>query len=634
MTYPSMRLLADRAGAVRPGFAVDDRTALHMIHICRALDGMPLAIELAAARLRTLSPEQVATRLDDRFRLLTGGSRLALPRHQTLRAVVDWSWELLTPPERTLLARLAVFSGGAALEAAEQVCADAALAAEDVLDLLSSLVDKSLVVLTEGGRYRLLETIKAYGVERLVEAGDLDRTRRAHVRCFADLVAAAEPHLRRADQLDWLARLDEDNDNIAAGLRTAIALGDTAVATRFFANVSWYWWVHGYKVEGGELAGDVLAMAGDADETDLALAYGLGALFAIDGLRDLPRAVEWFGKAVEHADRPQPQEHPLLRLIVPLKEVLSTYGPARPTLPEELMAGLARDADPWVRGTALVMRAHAALNSGRGHAQAEADFVAGLAAYRELGERWGISFSLVALADLKAWRGELETAIEMYQEAVTLFSALVTNEDLVHYRLRLAQMLGRLGRHDEAAAQLAQAHRDADRSGLPESLAGVAHASGDVARRRGDLGAARAELTRAGVLSTHLAFIAPQFEAVLSTSLGFLSAAEGDLAAAAAAHATALELALESNDAPVIAHVLAGVADLALRRGEAPRAAELLGASDAVRGVPDESDDDAADVTAAARAELGDEMFAESYARGRKATVDTVRDLVPSTPAA
>jgi predicted ATPase len=634
MTYPSMRLLADRAGAVRPGFAVDDRTALHMIHICRALDGMPLAIELAAARLRTLSPEQVATRLDDRFRLLTGGSRLALPRHQTLRAVVDWSWELLNPPERTLLARLAVFSGGATLEAAEQVCTDAGLPARDVLDLLSSLVDKSLVVLTDGGRYRLLETIKAYGIERLAEAGDLDRTRWAHVRCFGELAAAAEPHLRRADQLAWLARLDEDGDNITAALRTAIAVGDAATAIWFFVNVGWYWWVHGHKVEGGEAAGEVLALPGEVPDADRALAYGLGALFAIDALRDQSTAVEWFGKAIEHANRVETQEHPLLRLIVPLKEVLQTYGSARQQLPEEVMAGLVRDADPWVRGTALVMRAHAALNSGRAHAQAEADFSAGLAAYRELGDRWGISFSLCALADLTAWSGQIETAIEMYREAVALFAELATNEDLVGYRLRLASMLARLGRHAEATAVLAEARGDADRSGLPESLAGVAHASGDFARRRGELTLARAELTRASLISRHMVSIAPQFEAVLSTSLGFLAAAEGDREAAAAAHSTALDLALESNDAPVIAHVLVGVADTALRRGDTQRAAELLGASVAVRGVPDESDDDAVHVAAATRAELGDEVYAESFARGRKATVDTVRELAGITTAA
>jgi predicted ATPase len=636
MAYPSMRLLADRARAVRPGFAVDDRTGLHMIHICRALDGMPLAIELAAARLRTLSPEQVATRLDDRFRLLTGGSRLALPRHQTLRAVVDWSWELLDDAERMLLRRLAVFSGGAALDAAEYVGAGGDLPGEDVLDLLSSLVDKSLVVLTDGGRYRLLETIKAYGVERLAAAGDLDRTRRAHVEYFGRLVETADPHLRRAEQLEWLARLDEESDNINAALRSAIASGDVAAASRFFANVGWYWWVHGHKVEGGELAGDVLAMPGEASVYDRALTYALGALLAIDGLRDQGRAVDWFAAAVELAERVERPDHPLLRLIGPLEKVLSTYGRTSYDIGGDAldaMDELAGDGDPWVRGTALVMRAHAVLNAGRRHDQAEVDFRAGLDAFRELGERWGMSFSLCSLADLMAWRGEIAGAIDMYREAIALFSQLATNEDLVAYRLRLASMLSRLGRHEDAGAELARARRDADRTGLPESLAGVAHASGDFARRRGELALAGTELARASAVAAYTT-VAPQFRAMVATSRGFLAAAEGDEEVAAGLHAEALDWALRSLDAPVIAHVLVGLADTARARGDAVHAAALLGAGVAVRGGPDLSNEDAERVAAATRAELGDEKYAESYARGLSTTIETVRELAGLTPAA
>jgi predicted ATPase/DNA-binding SARP family transcriptional activator len=635
MTYPSMRLLADRAGAVRPGFAVDDRTGLHMIHICRALDGMPLAIELAAARLRTLSPEQVATRLDDRFRLLTGGSRLALPRHQTLRAVVDWSWELLDDAERMLLRRLAVFSGGATLEAAERVCAgDHDLPAVDVLDLLSSLVDKSLVVLTDRGRYRLLETIKAYGVERLAEADEVDRVRRAHVEYFGRFVEAAEPHLRRAEQVEWLDRLDEENDNINAALRATIAASDAWTAMWFLANVGYYWWVHGHKVEGGELAGEVLALPGEAADRDRVLAYGLGALLAIDGLRDVERAIRWFAVAVEHAKRIEHVDHPMVRLIGPLQEVLSTYGKSPLQFPDDAMSEVVRDDDPWVRGTALVMRAHAALNAGRRHDQAEADFRTGLAAFRELGERWGMSFSLCSLADLVAWRGEITSAIEMYREAIALFSQLVTNEDLVAFRLRLASMLARLGRHDDAQAELALARRDADRSGLPESVAGVAHASGDFARRRGELALARGDLARAQAVAAHMT-VAPQFRAVVASSRGFLAAAEGDQDAAARLHAEALDWALQSLDAPVIAHVLIGVAATALDRGDARLAAALLGASVAVRGVPDLSSEDAAHVAKATRAELSEAEFTESYTRGLNATMETVRELAElPTPAA
>jgi predicted ATPase len=207
---PAVQLLRDRAGAVRTDLATDARTLATMARICRALDGMPLAIELAAARLRTISLEQLANRLDDRFRLLTGGSRTALPRHRTLRAVVDWSWELLADAERMVLRRLSVFSGGASLEAAERVCAGEAVEAWEVLELLTALTEKSLLV-TEGEgapRYRMLGTIREYAGQRLAEAGESGRTRRRHLAYFTELAEAAEPHLRRAEQLEWLAALD------------------------------------------------------------------------------------------------------------------------------------------------------------------------------------------------------------------------------------------------------------------------------------------------------------------------------------------------------------------------------------------------------------------------------------------
>jgi len=192
---------------VRKDLGVDEHTLSTMVRICRALDGMPLAIELAAARLRTMSIEQLANRLDDRFRLLTSGSRTALPRHKTLRAVVDWSWELLTDAERTVLRRLSVFSGGASLEAAERVCAGDAVGQDEVLELLTSLAEKSLLLTGGDGalRYRMLGTIKEYAADRLTEAGESGLARQAHLGYFTELTESAEPHLRRAEQLEWLA---------------------------------------------------------------------------------------------------------------------------------------------------------------------------------------------------------------------------------------------------------------------------------------------------------------------------------------------------------------------------------------------------------------------------------------------
>ena len=195
----AVRLFADRAAAVRPGFALDAATRPVVTEICRRLDGQPLPIELAAARLRTLSPQEIAARLDDRFRLLTTGVRTALPRHQTLRAVVDWSWDLLTDSERAVARRLGAFAGGATLAAAERVCGP------EAWEALTSLVDKSLVVAVPQNdgptRYRMLETIRAYAGEKLDAAGERAAAEAAHAAFVLDLVEEAEPHIRRREQL-------------------------------------------------------------------------------------------------------------------------------------------------------------------------------------------------------------------------------------------------------------------------------------------------------------------------------------------------------------------------------------------------------------------------------------------------
>ena len=238
LAYPAVRLFADRAAAVVPDFAVDADTLPDIIQICRSLDGLPLAIELAAARLRTLPLHQIASRLGDRFRLLTGGSRTAMPRHQTLRAVVAWSWELLSEGERGLAERLAVFPGGVTAEAAAAVTPG--LDPDAAFDLLSALVDKSLLQSVPTGpgeepRFRMLETLREYGADRLDEADRLAATRRAHAAYFRKLAETAEPELRRSEQMMWLKRLNAERDNILAALRFAAADHDADTAVRISA---------------------------------------------------------------------------------------------------------------------------------------------------------------------------------------------------------------------------------------------------------------------------------------------------------------------------------------------------------------------------------------------------------------
>jgi predicted ATPase/class 3 adenylate cyclase len=213
----AVRLFVDRALAARPAFALTRHNAPAVTQICRQLDGIPMAIELAAARIRALSVENIAARLTDRFRLLTSGNRTALPRQQTLRALIDWSFELLTPGERTLLRRLGVFAGGFTLEAAEAVGAGGEIAEGEVLELLTALVEKSLVAFADDvGRYRLLETVRQYAQERLDESGEVAATRARHLFHYLDLAEGARAGLSGREQAAWLARLDPEHENLLA----------------------------------------------------------------------------------------------------------------------------------------------------------------------------------------------------------------------------------------------------------------------------------------------------------------------------------------------------------------------------------------------------------------------------------
>jgi predicted ATPase/DNA-binding SARP family transcriptional activator len=277
------QLFAERAATVRPGAAdtgdpgsagEDGADSAAVREICRRLDGLPLAIELAAARLRALSPRQIADRLDHRFRLLTIGSRTVLPRQQTLRAVVDWSWDLLTERERTTLRRLSVFAGGCTLSAAEAVCGP------EALDTVAQLVDKSLVLVDHapstpapaaggdpGVRYRLLETIHEYAAERAAEhPADLVAAERRHTEYFRDLACTADPQLRAADQLHWLDVLETELDNIRAALNRAIETGAEPDALATALAMGWFWWLRNYRAEADVWLERVLALGGDLPE--------------------------------------------------------------------------------------------------------------------------------------------------------------------------------------------------------------------------------------------------------------------------------------------------------------------------------------------------------------------------------
>jgi predicted ATPase/DNA-binding SARP family transcriptional activator len=600
--FPSVRLLLDRA----TGFALTEENTESVVRVCRALDGMPLAIELAAARLRALPVAVLADRLADRFRLLTGGSRTALPRHQTLRAVVDWSWELLGDDERRLWRRFALFKGGADLHAAEQVCGTD-------LDTLAALVDKSLLTLGPDGRYRMLETIREYGLERLAEAGERESQRLALARWLLARAGEADPQLRGPDQLVSLARLSGEHDNLHASLRAAIAAGDRPTAAAFVARLGWYWWLSGHRAEGALLAAEVSAMPGDeGSPEDVALVHTYAAINGLEGGLALDRVQHEFTMAKQHGIGVA-STHPALRLIPSLAAMFD--DPSGPENGFRLAEPLFHDPDPWLRAVAKVFVAQLRLNFGQSADQAETEMRESLAGFRAIGERWGISFALSCLGDLAAARGDFEQAVGWQREAIALVREVGLREDLPQMDLKLARVLWLAGEVAEARVVLKRARVAAEEVGLSEVLASVAYGYATFARMEGNLDEARRSMETAVDNMRHPVAV-PQFRAMALHTQGLISAAGGDLTAAREDHSAAVRLAVESRDAPVVALTLVGVADLALREGEPERAAFLLGAADGVRGYRDRSVPDLERITGEARAALGDAGFEAAYHRG------------------
>ncbi|MBD3141157.1 AfsR/SARP family transcriptional regulator [Microbispora bryophytorum] len=606
--YPAVRLLVDRARAVSPGFALDDHTTPHVVTICRRLDGMPLAIELAAARIRALGPERLAARLDDRFRLLTGGSRTALPRHRTLSAVVEWSWDLLTPEERTLAERLAVFAGGATLDDAEPVCGGDGL---DVVAVLPSLVDKSLLETPGDGRFRMLETLRAYALRRLTDSGELDRYRRRHAAHFLRLAEEAEPRLRGAGQLEWMARLTAEQDNLNAALRWAVDFREAETALRLCGTLSWYWWLRGHRGQAAAWAGQVLELVPEGPPAGLVRAYA-GCRFAVTVTRlgaiwTEPAWVEEIrrelGDLIDEALREGPV-HPML----PILRAVVTAMAGRREEAAAMLDAYAGSGDPWLAGSALMIRGGSLGMPGG----SEQDVAEAVRRFRTLGERWGLSEALLTLATLRARRGA--PTADLIDEIAGLTAGWASPDDTISTLTRLAELRLLAGDAEGAAADVAAARSHVSSRVSPYALVQVSMGEAKVARSRGDLDAAVAAYEEVlAVLEAHPAV--PQQLASAYAEYGRTLLARGDLDGALARHHEALCALGTAPDPPVLATVLAGLAMIALTGGDATRSATLFGAADAAHQGW-RADAEAAEAVTTAREAAGLD-FDAAYERGR-----------------
>jgi non-specific serine/threonine protein kinase len=419
--YESVRLFVERAQLQQPQFVVTDGNAAAVASICQRLDGIPLAIELAAARVRSMPVEEVSRRLDQRFDLLTGGSRTALPRHQTLRSLIDWSYDLLSDAEQVLLCRASIFSGGWTLEAAAQVCVGDSVDSKDLLHLLTSLADKSLVLANEhrgATRYGLLETVRYYARDRLAERGEETTLTRRHFDYLLAMAEAAEAKRLDEEQGVWADQLESEHDNLRATLAwCCTAGGDAADGLRLAAALSWFWRSRGHLGEGRRWLSKLIDTAPSRQDSPS----------RADGLR-------WAGLlATDQADYPAAQELQEAALEI-YRRVGDRLGIAR-ALNNLAMTALDQD------------------NTSAAQLLLEESMVI----CRELGDQRGLGILLNNLGLVAQRLGKHSTAQALYEEALATIRTLGDRECIANLKNNLGTVLGLQGDYPRARAMLKEA---------------------------------------------------------------------------------------------------------------------------------------------------------------------------------
>ncbi|GAA3250224.1 BTAD domain-containing putative transcriptional regulator [Nonomuraea helvata] len=586
----AVRLFVERAASVRQGFALDQTTLVPVVEICRRLDGMPLALELAAAKLRAMSVAQIAQRLDDRFRLLTSGSRTALPRQRTLLAMVEWSWDLLEEPERVLAARLAAFPGGADLAALEAICSDASLPADDMVYVAGALVEKSMIQQV-GDRYRMLETIRAYAAAELPEP-IADRFR----AYFLALAEENEPLLRTRDQLRAVEVFDAEHDNLVAVLRAAVEAGDAATAARLVRSMIWYWGMRGMSTQSDAFLSEVLTF-GDELPADTRAAF------------EVVRSTSGRGGGQEVRENLRRPGVTKFHNALPLLRISKlTTQDAR-----ELEA--LDSPDPWVRASAhwaydFLLTEQGDQETGARHRE-EA-----LRLFQQVGDRWGLVMSLVRQSRVHGLRGEHERAVAACERAVAIAAELGTEEHLFITKSHLAQNRMRGGDLDGALHDIHAARHQGREHGHRRLEASMLFPLAEVHRHAGDLELAHQAVNELDTVIHRLPGPPELNSDVIVSSRMAVLMTEGAAERARELLPRAMRGVLGHTNANAMARAAELLARLLGLEGDPAGAATALGMSHVIRGVFDEGDPDLRRLVPVLAGQLGDEGYLEAYRRG------------------
>ena len=660
----AVRLFADRAVMLNADFGVTLGNGATIARLCRRLDGIPLAIELAAARVRSLSVEQIEARLDDRFRLLTGGVRSAVPRQQTLRALIDWSYELLTEPEKELLLRLSAFAGGWSLESAERACCGDGIDSADVLNLLTALVDKSLVVYDEQRGevcYRLLETVRQYAGDRLLERGELDKWRALHRDYFLSLAEEASKYLVGPEQRRWLNLLEGYHDNLRQALTCCLEdPQETEKGLRMAAALHPFWLVRGHLSEGRERLKSLLALpsAHERTKSRAAALNAEGSLCSLQG--------DYAGAQALHEESLE-----IYREVGDLKgtgESLNYLGlvafyqgdnVSSRTLFDESLQILTDLGDKHGIANSLMNLGNVAFKTGD-ISTARSLLTQCLTLRRELGHRQGIANALGNLGLVASNQGDFAAARGLYEECLIIFRELGFRQGTALSLSSLGNVAYNQGNHSAARElylESLETRRElGDRKGIANSLlnlGSVAYSQsdfvssrtlyqeslelfeelgdrqgvaiclnnlGNVARRLADTGHARSLSERSLKISRELEHRHGIAQAL--ANLANVARDLGEYTEADGLYEESLQLQAELGDRVGIAETLDSMATLSVKELKWEVAAQLWGAAERLRAeigssVPADLIDQYRLDVAAGREALGDDQFAASWETGR-----------------
>ncbi len=598
----AVRLFVERARAVQPRFKLTAETAETVAAICRQLDGLPLAIELAAARLNVLPLEDILVRLHDRFRLLRSGGQMTIHRHQTLQATMDWSYGLLEPAEQAVLCRLAVFSGGWELAAAEAMCADEEPAADTVLIRLDELTARSLIHITivhGAPRYGMLETVRQYALRRLEQTGEAEAARDRRLDWYVALVEQAVPELAGPKQAVWLARLEREQDNLRSCLRWALDRNQSTLGLRLAGGLGKFWLRGGHQREGRHWLSVLLAPAHDSRDA-AAVAVRVTALLAAAGLaedaHDFAQATAFYA------------ESEALRLALGHEEHLAG---------QLLNAALeARAGGEYARATVLLEECLAQYRR-RGNPQSPID--------DDLGLSLSFAYRFTFLALILREQGEFESAIALCEECLALARNLEDTEGVGQALLSLADVArdrgdtARLRAYGEESLALFRA------LGHPYAVGFALHNLALAAYLEGDLEQAANRAAESEGIFRELQSGSSIAEVLVT--VGRVKGAMGDAAVARACLTEALNLAWVTGPRLVVVAVVEELGIQGIRQGKLRHGVELLGSAAALRrtmGAPVRPADRRAieDALATARASLGAAVFADLWATGEALPVD------------